>query len=524
MIKNMSCDNISNKYRKNNGFTIIELVVVITIIGILSAVVISSYISVTRKANETTLKSDLKNAMEELELDSTVSKSGYPAGIDLINSGKGLTASPSTIYQYNVDEVGDYCLTATTNNAGAFHVSSYDNVVKEGTCPGDFEFGQEGWRQIAAGGEHTCGLTADYEVYCWGGNVEKSLGSGLNDNTYSYPVPVVTSGVLSGKRVKYLSTGYKHTCALTTENLAYCWGNNDHGQLGDGTYIDRNYPVAVDMSGVLSGRKIKSISTKNYLTCVIASDNKPYCWGSNYQGALGNDSMADDSNVPVAVYSSGVLSGKSIKKIETGYQHACVIDYEGLAYCWGDGWYGNLGNGLTTDSRVPVAVNLTGQLSGKTIKSISPGYYHTCAIASDNNAYCWGFNENGELGDNSVTTRINPVAVNTSGVLAGKTIKSIGAHSWHTCALASDNKVYCWGYNVDGELNIGSLGNALVPSAVVYDGDLIGQSTLSLSVGDWVNCMVADDKHSYCWGANSYGGQGTGNYDKTDYPVRTIYP
>ena len=145
---------------------------------------------------------------------------------------------------------------------------------------------------------------------------------------------------------------------------------------------------------------------------------------------------------------------------------ACAISLSNRAYCWGSGSSGALGNNSTTNSSIPVAVNTTGVLAGKAIKQISAGFSHTCAIASDNKAYCWGSGTSGQLGDNLYTNSSIPVAVNTTGVLAGKTIKQISNGSSHTCAIASDDKAYCWGIGTSGQLGNNSAANSSVPVRV----------------------------------------------------------
>lgn len=129
---------------------------------------------------------------------------------------------------------------------------------------------------ISIGGETTCGLTGNQEAYCWG----RDYG-----NT---PKPVAPSGVLAGKKIKIISVGGNaHYCALTYDNEAYCWGLNHHGQIGDGT-TDRAFsPVAVDMTGALSGKTIATIHAGSDRTCVITTDHRLYCWGINTMGQLG---------------------------------------------------------------------------------------------------------------------------------------------------------------------------------------------------------------------------------------------
>ena len=157
----------------------------------------------------------------------------------------------------------------------------------------------------------------------------------------------------------------------------------------------------------------------------------------------------------------------SARQIGSGEgSRACAISLSNRAYCWGSGSSGQLGNNSTTNSSIPVAVNTTGVLAGKTIKQISAGSLYTCAIASDNKAYCWGRGDLGQLGNNSTTNSSIPVAVNTTGVLAGKTIKQISAGTSHTCAIASDDKAYCWGSGSFGALGNNSAANSSVPVRV----------------------------------------------------------
>ena len=264
---------------------------------------------------------------------------------------------------------------------------------------------------------------------------------------------------------KQLSASFYHSCAIALNGRAYCWGSGNSGKLGNGSTASSRVPVAVNTSGVLAGKTIKQISAGENHTCAIASDNRAYCWGSNKNGQLGNGSTAD-SNVPVAVNMSGALAGKTIKQMSTGYSSTCAIASDNRAYCWGSGNNGQLGNGSTADSRVPVAVNMSGALAGKTLKQILAGGDHGCVVASDDKMYCWGLNNNGELGNNSSVNSSVPVAVNADGVLAGKTIRQMSAGFSSTCAVDSGYGIYCWGYNSNGQLGNNSTNNSRVPTYV----------------------------------------------------------
>jgi alpha-tubulin suppressor-like RCC1 family protein len=379
--------------------------------------------------------------------------------------------------------------------------------------------GPKVWQQISVGGSYNpCVIASNNQAYCWGSNGWGELGN--NSTTPSLvPVAVDTSGVLSGKTILSISTSADHSCAIASDNLAYCWGYNQSGQLGNNSTTQSLVPVAVYTGGVLSGKTVKSIVPQSVdHTCAIASDNLAYCWGSNSNGQLGNNSTTQ-SSVPVAVDTSGVLSGKTINTIITGNAYTCAIASDNLAYCWGYNNFGQLGNNSTTQSLVPVAVNTSGVLSGKTVMSITSTSASVCAIASDNLAYCWGNDNYGQLGNNSTTQSQVPVAVNTSGVLSGKTIVSITTGNLHTCAIASDYQAYCWGYNVHGALGNNSTTDSHVPVAVNTSGVLSGKTIRSIAGGIYHTCAIASDYHAYCWGWNINGELGNNSNTESDVPV-----
>lgn len=270
--------------------------------------------------------------------------------------------------------------------------------------------------------------------------------------------------------IKQVTAGTSHTCGIGPDNLAYCWGVGKYGQLGNDSDSTSTSPVRVDTSGVLNGKTIQTITAGDVYTCVIASDQQVYCWGANSGGQLGDGSNSG-RNRPVAVYTGGVLKGKTIKSVAVGVSHTCAVASDDQAYCWGFNSYnGRLGNNSDKESNVPVTVDTSGVLSGKTIKSISVGSGNTCAIASDNQAYCWGDGYYGLLGNNTKTFSFVPVAVYKDGALKGKTIKSIDTYPFaelntdHVCVIASDNNKYCWGHDEAGATKLGEYRYNAVPT------------------------------------------------------------
>ncbi|MFZ3009609.1 MAG: prepilin-type N-terminal cleavage/methylation domain-containing protein [Candidatus Microsaccharimonas sp.] len=559
------------------GFTIVELLIVIVVIGILAAVAIVGYGSIQNGAKDKTVLSDGKGVAAEVARYMTKNGGAYSAVLDWdssVSTNPNIDFSPSSgnVVTVGIDVYGSsYCIKvynpaastynslATAYTEGECEVrwstlvggSSRNCAISRGNtayCWGTNTYGQLGnnsttnsaipaavlttgvlsgktIKSLTLGYQHTCAIASDDKVYCWGRNNYGQLGNSTTTDS-SVPVVVSTTGVLSGKTIKSLVAGFAHTCALATDSKVYCWGYGFFGQLGNSSTANSSVPVAVSTSGVLSGKTVKSLendSDSGDTNCVIASDDRPYCWGINTFGILGNSSTTN-SSIPVAVSTAGVLSGKTIKSLDVDDETACAIASDDNLYCWGRGENGKLGNGTTTNSSVPVAVSTAGVLSGKTIKSVSVTYGHMCAIASDHNLYCWGLNNYGQLGNNSTTSSSLPVAVSTAGVLSGKTINQVVNSDYITCALASDAKVYCWGNNEYGQVGNNSYTNALAPTAVLTDGALNGKTIKSLVYGSGFACALDSDSYAYCWGDTSSGALGNGSMSSSTFPVKVVTP
>jgi alpha-tubulin suppressor-like RCC1 family protein len=299
-----------------------------------------------------------------------------------------------------------------------------------------------------------------------------------------------------------ITAGSYQTCAIET-GQAYCWGPD--GQLGDGSMAAFGLPVAVDTTGALAGKTLVQVSAGDGFACALDTSGQAYCWGANDRGELG-DGNTVASTVPVAVDTSGVLAGKSLTQISAGQQHACALDTSGQAYCWGLNIYGALGDGATTDSSVPVAVDTSGVLAGKTLTKLAGGETSTCALDTSGAAYCWGDNDLGELGDGTTANSTVPVAVD----LAGKVLTSItgGVDARTFCALDSTGSAYCWGFR-----------NSDVPTPVGTDGALAGKTLTQISTSGFHTCALDTAGAAYCWGDNYYGELGDGTTVNSSVPV-----
>ena len=366
--------------------------------------------------------------------------------------------------------------------------------------------------QISAdqGGQYTCALSAAGAAYCWGAASFGQLGNG-GSSTPGVPVAVSTSGVLFGVTLAQIATGSGTTCALSAGGAGYCWGQDTNGELGNNSTTSTTVPVAMTTSGLGSGETLAQVSLGTNFACALDSANAVYCWGLNTSGQVGNPATGTHFLVPTAVTSQSTISA--------GYAHSCMIR-NGRAYCWGDNTYGELGNGTTTSSSTPVAVSTSGALSGVILTQITAGYYFTCALSSTGSVYCWGRNAEGELGNGTTTASSIPVAVSTSGVLAGITVTQITSDAGQSeCALGSNGAAYCWGYNSNGQLGNNTVTNSSVPVAVSTSGVLSGVTLTQVSAGTNSTCALSSAGAAYCWGGNSNGQLGNNSTATSPVPV-----
>jgi len=305
--------------------------------------------------------------------------------------------------------------------------------------PVDVEGLTSGVTAIAAGGEHTCAIV-NGGAQCWGDNLNGELGN--NSSTTDSSVPVDVEGLTSG--VTAIAAGDYQTCAVVNGGVQ-CWGDNSEGELGNNFLSTTNSLVPVDVEGLTSG--VTAIAAGYGHTCAVVN-GRAQCWGDNGNGELGNN-FAANSLVPVDV--EGLTSG--VTAIAAGGEHTCAI-VNGGGQCWGLNVYGQLGNNSTTTGSL-VPVDVEGLTSGVT--AIAAGYYHTCAVVNGG-AQCWGDNLSGQLGNNSSTT-YSLVPVDVEGLTSGVT--AIAAGYGHTCAIVNGG-AWCWGYNVNGELGNNSTTGSLV--------------------------------------------------------------
>ena len=366
------------------------------------------------------------------------------------------------------------------------------------------------------------------EPFAWGSNALGQLGNGTFQNS-SVPVGTDTSGVLAGKKLVAFSSGFSHSCVLDSDGDAYCWGSNSRGELGTGDTAGAGVPVAVQKQGVLDGKRLVAIAAGEEFTCALDADGAAYCWGRNMYGQLGNSTNAgfETANpLPLAVDTSGALAGKTLTAVTAGAGHACVLDSDGKAFCWGRNTWGQVGSFANLNSSdpnpSPHALGLIGFLQDKTLKTLAAGGTQTCTIDTDGRAYCWGRNDYGQLGNPSAGRGANPSAFPVS-YPADRNLISLATGEQHTCAVDAEGLAYCWGWNLVGQLgsnvNISSFSANALPLPVDVSGVLADKSLTTIAAGTASTCAIDDNGAAFCWGLNASGELGTTTGDTSPSPV-----
>lgn len=384
---------------------------------------------------------------------------------------------------------------------------------------------------ISASDTHTCGVTTQGGVYCWGYNQDGKLGNNLT--TWS-DIPVAVLTPRDGSKSKYtsVSSGGRHTCGLTSDGTAYCWGNNEYGELGNNSTTNSSIPIVIADSTDGNVLRFSDISAGENHTCGLTLTGKAYCWGYKMTSVIADQFQKKPVAAPVLANGTSL----SFASISAGNNHTCALTKTGAAYCWGDNYQSKLGISSTISPDVLVAVSAPLNSASLKFLSIDAGNSHNCGVAVGGSAYCWGSNENGVLGNSNSKESGNPVVVTDKGK---QTISflSISAGGRHTCVLSTSYKTYCWGRNDYGQLGNGTAQNSSTPIAVLPPSNTTNPSTQtttvpskskpvfsSFTVGIEHICGLTAKGVAYCWGNNKYGQLGNNSTADSNRPVLVSNP
>jgi alpha-tubulin suppressor-like RCC1 family protein len=389
---------------------------------------------------------------------------------------------------------GAFTFTADNDATGtdSFTFKTNDGVLDSNTVTVTVFYAPPGIQPIVVGGgAQTLALKTDGTVWAWGLNSNGQLGDASILQRQS---PVEVIGIAN---VVSLPAGGAHTLALQSDGTVWGWGLNTSGQIGDGTLVQKNVPISAGLTDVIA------IAAGGEHSLALKSDGTVWAWGDNDFGQLGDDTVPTDSTVPVQVLGAGGTGFlEDVIAIAAGSNHSAAVKADGTVWSWGGNGSGQLGNGTTTVSAVPVQVNgLTGVVS----VASSAGADHTLALKADGTAWGWGRNAinsfvGGWLGDGTATNRVTPVRV------FGLTeVVSISTGTFHSAALRADGTVWTWGDNSSGRLGDGTTTDTWVPIQVPGLSNVI-----SVGTGNAHTVVVKSDGTVWSWGDNANGELGDG--------------
>lgn len=345
---------------------------------------------------------------------------------------------------------------------------------------------------VTTGAKSACALMEGGAVQCWG-------APGLvGDGTRSLRVePVQVLGLTTG--VLSVSAGIAHTCALASANEVKCWGENSRGELGVGTTTPALEPVQLaDLAGVTQ------VAAGASHTCALLATGEVRCWGVNDQYQLGSGAAAQAlTPVPVTGLSGGIRS------LAAGAAHTCAVTANGEVHCWGGNQHGELGLGLA--SAAPVATPSRVQGLPGPMMMVAAGRFHTCAVSAVGELWCWGQNEFGALGDDTSLDRSLPV----QPVGLTEAVVALSAGAGGTCAVLSGGDAYCWGSNLNGQLGDGTRIHRARPVKVV---GLEGAGRM-VAYGQEFSCGTTRSLRALCWGKNDEGQLGDGTDAARELPA-----
>ncbi|CAK0780287.1 exported hypothetical protein [Gammaproteobacteria bacterium] len=375
-----------------------------------------------------------------------------------------------TVWSWGYNAGGQLGDGSTTNSAVPVSVKNLIDVVA--ISAGGYETYRED-TQIVLGSSHTVALKTDSTVWAWGDNDSGQLGDGTTTNSL---IPVLVKNLT---KVAALSAGGYHTVALKTDGTVWAWGRNGSGQLGDGTANGSSIPILVK-----NLTKVAAISAGGYHTVALKTDGTVWAWGSNGYGQLG-DGTTTNWNTPVQV-----TNLTNVTAISAGGDYTVALKTDGTVWAWGSG---QLGDGTANGSSIPILVkNLT------KVAAISAGGYHTVALKTDGTVWAWGANWYGQLGDDNGGPYVGsliPVSVknltNVSMISAG------GAHS---VALKTDGTVWTWGDNGHGQLGVGTSIAFSIPISMKNFSNVA-----AIAAGGWYTVALKTDGTVWAWGNNGNG-------------------
>jgi alpha-tubulin suppressor-like RCC1 family protein len=387
--------------------------------------------------------------------------------------------------------------------------------------------------QLASGGAHGCGITGTARLFCWGSDDYGQLGLGRRspaacgaDRFRCVSVPVGVELPSSAGAVVTVTAGAWHTCALTADGTAFCWGSNASGQLETGSTA----APSRDPLPVAGGWHFVSLAAGRMHTCGLTEAGDAFCWGNDRFSQLGGGVVAPDRCTDEFSFAAScarlpmrVAGGHQFVAIEASEKITCGRTAAGAVWCWGS--YTSIPvEHLCHDGDQTGCVRAPFEVPGSAgYGQLTVGPDHQCATRGDRTLVCWGVNVAGAFGTGP--TSINAVAAAPVVAGGGRAFASVTAGWSYTCAIDLDGAAWCWGSNYLGALGIGDAGIRDQPAPARVAGGLRFVRLTAASSSGTTTCGIATDGRAYCWGMGWLGGRGDGTVlDVQPTPARVALP
>ena len=370
------------------------------------------------------------------------------------------------------------------------HIAAAATVdVVPGSATASFTMSPTLHRELAVGNFHGCAIGSSGGTWCWGNDDFGQLGQGTITSAPSTPVLVT-----GGHTFTAIRSAGSHTCGITSDGTGWCWGRNTAGITGDGTTVPGLKPTPV----MVLGGPWRTLAGGRLTTCGLMTSGAAWCWGLNQHGELGIADVPAGTGVWTTV-PAAVTTSLTFESITAGWLHTCALTPPGEAHCWGAAVLNGSGTGERATTPVPVATQVA-------FHRLYAGSNHTCGVTRGGDAYCWGNNAAGQLGDGSTTVRPTPVLVSEElSFVALAPATTPNSNSVHTCGITATGEAYCWGTNALGQLGNGTTASSSVPLRVASE-----EVFVAIGTGDGQSCAMTRDRRVFCWGINQSGELGSG--------------
>lgn len=359
---------------------------------------------------------------------------------------------------------------------------------------------------FAASTHHSASIKPDGSLWTWGINLEGQLGNGTTASS-AEPVRVLPDDPTT--RWAQVAAGSSHTLALATNGRLYAWGSNKVGQLGTGTAAGSLKPVAVQLPEAAAHATWKQVAAGTSHSLALTADGRLYAWGYNSSGQLGNG-FGCSRLTPTEVPLPPGTAGTTWAQVAAGSTHTLALTADGRLFAWGSNLYGQLGDGSTVSSLLPVPVGYTRQLAPLRWAQVAAGRYHTLAVTRDGRLYTWGSNRFGQLGEDRDVQHSLPEPLPLPADLAGTAWTQVAAGDVHSLALSADGRLVAWGNNCSGQLGDGSSTWKLSPVAVPLPPDAASATWTRIVSGGFHSMAYTTNGRLCVWGANGFGQLGDG--------------